>query len=405
MKTNNTARSSILRASIGFTLALFYTTTINADTDQQNPDYWYSVELLIFKQNEKNEGKEQWPNEIELRYPPELAFLISKEEHQRSNIDQDSQYILNGADSPAPSSGARNNTANNLPSNLPSNLPGNSFGNTLDSTYAHETDIKEAKGQTLPDPFVLLSPDQLELQDAANQLAKKGGKTILFHQRWFQYLIPNRDFSYLLVTGGQQYDEHFELEGSIGLKRSRYLHIDTNLWLSHFIPNPAIWNDNLISIAGDSTEFESSLVDNELSTPLISSVYTKQSPLYSGLDNPYLAPTPDWPILPTLPSRKNGTVTPAADLDDDEVQALQKQDPVEIQAQTSSTLTEPETNTQNTSLDTETINSSELLSQYYTHDEIVRMKQRRRMRSGETHYIDHPKFGLIIRIQRFDSIN
>ena len=43
-----------------------------------------------------------------------------------------------------------------------------------------------------------------------------------------------------------------------------------------------------------------------------------------------------------------------------------------------------------------------LAEPYYPFRHAVLVEQRRRMRSGELHYIDHPMLGLLIRIQRYE---
>ena len=41
----------------------------------------------------------------------------------------------------------------------------------------------------------------------------------------------------LAITGGEQYGDHFQLEGSVRIHRSRYLHVKTQFWLSAFEAN------------------------------------------------------------------------------------------------------------------------------------------------------------------------
>mgnify|MGYP002683654899 CR=1 FL=1 len=43
--------------------------------------------------------------------------------------------------------------------------------------------------------------------------------------------------SNILLTGGETYADHFELEGSISVSRPRSLQIDTQLWLNDFAPS------------------------------------------------------------------------------------------------------------------------------------------------------------------------
>jgi hypothetical protein len=121
---------------------------------------------------------------------------------------------------------------------------------------------------------------------------------LLHHDAWIQP-IATADKS-ILIQAGEQYGDAFELDGTIALRVSRYLHVETQLWF---------------------TSFQRVAEDIPLSQ------FSQQPERYKKL------------LL--AESRKNAFIT----------------------------------------------------------EQTFLLKQSRRMRSGETHYLDHPRFGVMIRIK------
>ncbi|WHI53049.1 CsiV family protein [Microbulbifer sp. MLAF003] len=80
---------------------------------------------------------------------------------------------------------------------------------------------------------LLLSPTATLLGNKATALAR-GGDRILFHKAWRQILKQKRNSPAILIDGGDTFQGHSQLGGSITLSVSRYLHISTDLWLNDF---------------------------------------------------------------------------------------------------------------------------------------------------------------------------
>ncbi len=57
---------------------------------------------------------------------------------------------------------------------------------------------------------------------------------VLTQKSWTQELSNKRQAPAILIQGGRQVGEHYELEGYINVALERYLFVDTNLWLSSF---------------------------------------------------------------------------------------------------------------------------------------------------------------------------
>jgi hypothetical protein len=60
------------------------------------------------------------------------------------------------------------------------------------------------------------------------------GYQLLWHQAWQQPLVDEPDAPWIHITGGEEVDGHFELEGSLKLHLSRFLHVTADLWLTDF---------------------------------------------------------------------------------------------------------------------------------------------------------------------------
>ena len=82
-------------------------------------------------------------------------------------------------------------------------------------------------------PYALLEPERLEFADQAQALRDRGQR-ILFHGTWWAPLREGDSSLPLVVdrAADPDTDSWPELQGSIHLYRSRYLHIELDLWLN-----------------------------------------------------------------------------------------------------------------------------------------------------------------------------
>lgn len=244
--------------------------TATAQTDDER---WYQVELIVFAQGSSpDEGEEVWRPDITLSYPSNWLELVDPDQ---ADLDEDGMQ--------APGVGER---------------------------------------QLGERALALLPAEEFTLRREAQRLERDSRYRILFQGAWRQPLAENRQEPAILITGGEQFDDHYELEGSVQLSLRTYLHIDTNLWLSQF-------NTNF----GQERE--------------------------------------PWPQLPRRPNQV---------LDTDTLFRWNGGSSRQWQSF-------------NQSWDYEAI-----LAQPYVVENIVQLKQSRRMRSGELHYIDHPRMGLLVKL-------
>jgi hypothetical protein len=83
--------------------------------------------------------------------------------------------------------------------------------------------------------FEALAADELTLDNLGKRINRSSNYKLLFHKAWRQHIPPMEKALPALLQGGNRYDGLYELDGYITISRSRYLHIDTNLWYTHFV--------------------------------------------------------------------------------------------------------------------------------------------------------------------------
>lgn len=81
--------------------------------------------------------------------------------------------------------------------------------------------------------------DQTDLGDAIKQLKRSQETRVIDHAAWQQVIDQDSQTLPLIVKAGARYfEDQFELEGTITIRRSRYMHADVDLFLSEFTATP-----------------------------------------------------------------------------------------------------------------------------------------------------------------------
>lgn len=198
-----TSRSSFVLATL---LGLVACTAIASAVADESAD-WYQVEMIVFERTSGADSIEQWPRNIQLRYPLNWVTL------QTPNVDQEE---TGEASTTRPS-----------------------WDNGL-AALEKPAPVDPARDPFLPLPEAMRSMDRF-----ANAMDRSGQYRVLFHEAWRQPVTELEDSPALLIQGGDSFDNHTELEGSITLSVSRYLHLHTRLWFTEFEPNygqpPGAW--------------------------------------------------------------------------------------------------------------------------------------------------------------------
>ena len=85
-----------------------------------------------------------------------------------------------------------------------------------------------------PHAFSEVSANERQLEGPARSIRRSSLYALLLHQSWQQPI--DQAPTPILIQGGQQFGDRFELEGTLSLRRQRFLHVDADLWLTQFSP-------------------------------------------------------------------------------------------------------------------------------------------------------------------------
>ena len=330
-------------AALAPALAISPLLSAQAKDEEQSPQ-WYQIEVLIFSHHSPEADIESWPQELGLKYPQRIVELKQTAA---------TEILLND---PAFDADIFAATTNNDSESETPITDDQSTGKQPDTTPldAETANIEAAPTSLEPSPaplvielgeqpFTLLAQDQYSFAEIKQKLLRKQGYRQLFHQAWRQPINSRDQAESILIQGGDKFDNHHELEGSITIGLERYLHIKTDLWLSTFVSN-------------------------------------------TGQDeNP-------WPVLPKVPVANNATIT------------AKTTHPLLGDGQTffgDSAFNNNYGENYSNSFEFENP-FQELAGNLFSVERTVVMRQQRRMRSNELHYIDHPLMGLLVRITTYE---
>jgi len=265
-------------------LLLWVLVTLSSATHAQNEGRWYSVEIIVFKRlNNASLTEEFWAQDLTLRYPESLQYLSEK--------------------------------------------------TTAD--------------KTLKQNFKRLSSNVFTLNNFRESLRRNENYEVLYHQAWQQQMQGKQNSPSIAIRGGKSItnsnsQSHSELEGFITFHIARFLHINTNLWLSE--PKVArSQGANSVSALPERPVYG----------------YIEERDLSQALEND------------TIPAQSlNERIRERIDLDTRQL----------LEGASQKNL------------------SQKLRLGKNTSKGIVKLSQKRKMRSKELHYIDHPLMGMLIYI-------
>lgn len=208
------------------------------------------------------------------------------------------------------------------------------------ATYgtAIAAEIKTVKN-IIPPLMTFLSADAYQLNNIANPINRRSAHKVLFHKAWDQALKSKKAAPSIPIAGGKRYDQHHELEGSISFSKGRFLHVTTNLWLSQYQSRSSGYNQY--------DGYSSSDVDSVNG--------------WSSSSN----------YIPPFPQNKKITL-----------------DNIESSSYESDRRLFEDQN-------------SGAFQKYQTARTYV-LKEYRKMKRNEVHYLDHPMFGVIVQISKYE---
>lgn len=313
---------------------------------------WFRIELLIFSHDSENAGStEQWNPTPDLAYPGEARFLVDPEYiasnlalfNASSTIDERGRQTLVIIPPPEEIDEA-SDTLNELPgendpepgSELLNDLPSPTYDpNATEAAADANEPLSDEMVAKLPSPFVLLAHSEQELRGKAAYMQRTGRYQILFHETWLQPMADQANAIPVIIDRSGDDEMWPRLQGSIKLYLSRYLHFETNLWLNT----------------------SGAYLPSEWQMPA-----------------PPLGPRSLTVIYPPEPESD-----PNAPVDPNEEILLALEPVPDLPEGVESEELEPE-------------------GPLYPWRHAVTLKQERRMRSTEVHYIDHPMLGIVVKM-------
>ena len=306
---------------------------------QEQLQGWYQIDVILFKPKSTDLDEESWP-ELAGTYPTDVTAVTDGDVFKLSQLEQLDVLLPTTAVDVEPELGT-NDFAFEGQSNRNRNRrviervmgvsDGVSDGDSSEDSGGDSGNGSDEADSAVGIPAALSVEDIIDTALALNNANSEGALafssreadsslqailrslrrssrfTVLSQQSWVQPI--GSEPTPVLVQAGQRYDDRFEVEGTLSFTRSRFLHLQTNLWYTVFEPKSGESNPFL---AG----FQSNLSDEILSQhPELVKVERERGQYFAARTHP--------------------------------------------------------------------------------------MFQSRRMRSDELHYIDHPLFGIVVRINRF----
>jgi hypothetical protein len=373
-----------------------------ADPEQEKELDWFRVELLVFANRDVEAAhSESWSLLPELAYPQRLQriqqrpYLVSAE--RKFELVQFDQLL------PEPSFDlAWQTTVEQLLLDYQQSQLWRRPSIQMESLFELE----------VPVAFVHLPSSENEFARQRKRLNVSGGIEVLLHESWLQPMRDRDDSIPLQVDSSLLAGDFPELQGSILLYRARYLHLETNLWLntdgsyldtSSSMPLPPL--PPVADAAGAMRFFEIAPSPEWLAVPADPAANTPEEEEAASEGEVPVAPEGEESTLPkeglTLPEEPAAAGQESVALGQEP--AVPGEAPAEIPGAqpNEAELTEVDDDIEPSPAWTEEMLDAWLARPEYSYRHAVLLQQRRRLRSGELHYIDHPLLGLLIKISRY----
>lgn len=335
--------TALLTAS---TLVVLAALTSNSALAQ---DYrWFRVELLVFTNQAQPApvgaaSAEQWDAIPELAYPLAARFLVDPERVAHNEAKYAGESLID-----------------KYGRQIIRITTGYVGGMAQPPTPVMPEPATTVSAEPLPRPFVILDEAYQEFRAKASALQRSGRHSLLFHETWVQAVGPEANSLPIVLDHSGDDQRWPPLQGTVKIFLTRYLHLETNLWLNtpgEYLPGtwqmpaPPFGPPSLVIEEEGVVDIASAIAGMPAGGPPTVGAGDAVVTVESAGDTVTVS-------VDELPA------TNSAGGEASQVAAL-----VEEQA----------------------------LAPVYPYRHAVLLEQTRRMRSGEVHYIDHPLLGVIIK--------
>jgi hypothetical protein len=246
------------------------------------------------------------------------------------------------------------------------------------------------------------------LKDMAKSIGRRSNHQVLFHQAWHQELGAVETAPSIPISGGELFDNHRELEGSIKLNKDRYLHITSDLWFTQYVlRNNAQWA-LLTQEPTENSLLTASIIDiNPVPDFPLDLVRIAED---AALREAALAQMIEDEALYEFTLEQNGeslgslqTPTEVAsdvvNVTEASVDSEVDSGFLEIGSLESSSL---ESGSLESHIEALVDEATELSVDLFEASKTYVLKEHRKMKRAEVHFLDHPMMGLIIQITKYE---
>jgi hypothetical protein len=222
-------------------------------------DDWYQIELIIFKQNKLLDSNEIWPLDS-LSYPHNIVKISTLEELKPQTLKQLEDLLAYKSlvfeeDSSMPGS-TQSQPADNFVFKSRSRKASTPTNVALETNENIDVEILESIDQTLLEndgfqngfqesiedlmvnqkrlAFESLDKSEHQLTSIARSINRSSLYKMLLHQAWLQPVSSIETIRPILIQTGDHFGDSYEIDGTIKISRSRFLHLDTDLWFTEF---------------------------------------------------------------------------------------------------------------------------------------------------------------------------
>lgn len=241
-------------------LALWFSAAAWADTTA--PDYgsWYQVEIIVFAQKQPTPSDEAWMP-APLEYPANMLAIApaSADDLRPDNLAELRQLMAVPATDAPETPPTDDNSDQYLfesKSRFRNRAPDDSTPQGADEqpptvdNAAEQAQVTAIFNADLPRAYRALPDDALHLGGVARSIQRSTLYRMLLHVGWLQPVGAEDSADPVLIQAGERYGDAWEVDGSLSVSRSRFLHVDTDLWYTQFAskyeeqtPLPAIVSD------------------------------------------------------------------------------------------------------------------------------------------------------------------
>ncbi|HKI74313.1 MAG TPA: CsiV family protein [Pseudomonadales bacterium] len=212
------------------------------------PNYssWFQVEIIVFAQRTPTPTDEAWIP-APLAYPAHMLAIApsSPDQLKPGNLEELQALLASPAAdtvTPEPTTDAGDEYLFEDKSRFHSRSPSVEETATQDNTpnsaqaadAAETAQVQAIFSADLPQAYRALPDDSLNLDSVARSIQRSSLYRMLLHVGWLQPIVSEDDSDPVLIQAGDRYGNDFEVDGTLTVSKSRFLHVDTDLWYTQF---------------------------------------------------------------------------------------------------------------------------------------------------------------------------